>query len=299
MDFTLDGEQTALRDAVRGLLKGFDDEHRREVVARGPRLRRGAVGPARRDGPARPARSARTTAAWAPARSSSRSWPRSSAASSRPSRTSRPSCWPAASSPRSAPPSRRRRSSAALSAGELVLAAALLEPGRRWDLAADGVTENDGTPHRRQGARARRRPRRPVRRLCGPRARLFLVTPARASSARRTAPSTAAAPPASPSTGARPSRWATARSTRPPAPRRVAAATKIAYCHEALGADGLGAEAHHRLPHHPQAVRDDAEPLPGADLPRGRHVHLARADPQHRHLGDDGARRPGSTPRSR
>jgi alkylation response protein AidB-like acyl-CoA dehydrogenase len=36
MDFTLDGEQTALRDAVRGLLKGYDNEHRREVVAEDP-----------------------------------------------------------------------------------------------------------------------------------------------------------------------------------------------------------------------------------------------------------------------
>ena len=36
MDFTLDGEQTALRDAVRGLLKGYDTEHRREVVGKAP-----------------------------------------------------------------------------------------------------------------------------------------------------------------------------------------------------------------------------------------------------------------------
>src|SRR6188472_826260 len=36
MDFTLDGEQTALRDAVRGLLKGYDAEHRREVVGEEP-----------------------------------------------------------------------------------------------------------------------------------------------------------------------------------------------------------------------------------------------------------------------
>jgi alkylation response protein AidB-like acyl-CoA dehydrogenase len=36
MDFTLDGEQTALRDAVRALLKGYDGEHRREVVAEDP-----------------------------------------------------------------------------------------------------------------------------------------------------------------------------------------------------------------------------------------------------------------------
>ncbi len=36
MDFTLDGEQTALRDAVRGLLKTYDPERRREVVAEDP-----------------------------------------------------------------------------------------------------------------------------------------------------------------------------------------------------------------------------------------------------------------------
>jgi len=36
MDFTLDGEQTALRDAVRGLLKGYNTERRREVLAEEP-----------------------------------------------------------------------------------------------------------------------------------------------------------------------------------------------------------------------------------------------------------------------
>ena len=36
MDFELDSEQTALRDAVRGLLKGYDAEHRREVVGEDP-----------------------------------------------------------------------------------------------------------------------------------------------------------------------------------------------------------------------------------------------------------------------
>ncbi len=36
MDFTLDAEQTALRDAVRGLLKGYDAEHRREVTEQDP-----------------------------------------------------------------------------------------------------------------------------------------------------------------------------------------------------------------------------------------------------------------------
>ena len=36
MDFTLDSEQTALRDAVRALLKGYDAEHRREVTKNDP-----------------------------------------------------------------------------------------------------------------------------------------------------------------------------------------------------------------------------------------------------------------------
>ncbi len=36
MDFTLDSEQTALRDAVRGLLKTYDTERRREVVGADP-----------------------------------------------------------------------------------------------------------------------------------------------------------------------------------------------------------------------------------------------------------------------
>ena len=36
MDFTLDAEQTALRDAVRGLLKSYDAERRRQVVGEDP-----------------------------------------------------------------------------------------------------------------------------------------------------------------------------------------------------------------------------------------------------------------------
>lgn len=36
MDFTLDEEQAALRDAVRGLLKGYDPEHRRQVTDTDP-----------------------------------------------------------------------------------------------------------------------------------------------------------------------------------------------------------------------------------------------------------------------
>ncbi len=44
MDFTLDGEQTALRDAVRSLLKGYDAEHRREVVAEDPGFDQGMWG---------------------------------------------------------------------------------------------------------------------------------------------------------------------------------------------------------------------------------------------------------------
>jgi len=44
MDFTLDGEQTALRDAVRALLKGYDAEHRREVVAEDPGFDEGTWG---------------------------------------------------------------------------------------------------------------------------------------------------------------------------------------------------------------------------------------------------------------
>ena len=36
MDFLLDSEQTALRDAVRGLLKGYDNEHRREATSQDP-----------------------------------------------------------------------------------------------------------------------------------------------------------------------------------------------------------------------------------------------------------------------
>ena len=87
---------------------------------------------------------ARTTAAWAPARSSWPSWPRSSVASTPPSRTSTPSCWPAASSPPSARAEQKAEVLGAISSGEKLVAAALLEPGTRWDLAGEGVVEKDG-----------------------------------------------------------------------------------------------------------------------------------------------------------
>ena len=76
MDFTLDEEQEALRDAVRGLLKGYDPavdaERRRQVTAEDPGFDEDLWGQARRDGRCSGCRSPRPTAAWAPDRSRSR-----------------------------------------------------------------------------------------------------------------------------------------------------------------------------------------------------------------------------------
>ncbi len=54
--------------------------------------------------------------------------------------------------------------------------------------------------------------------------------------------------------------------------------------------DADGALGDHRLPQEPQAVRRHAEHLPGPDVPCGRHVRLARADPEPGRLGHHGRR---------
>ena len=54
--------------------------------------------------------------------------------------------------------------------------------------------------------------------------------------------------------------------------------------------DGHGAADDRGVPHHPQAVRGDAQQVPGAHLPGRGHVRLARAGPQHRAVGHDGDR---------
>ena len=177
MDFTLDSEQTALRDAVRGLLKGYDAEHRREVVAEDPGFDEKHVGQARRDGPARACRSPRTTAAWAP------DPVEVSVVAEEIGRVVAPEPFvesvvlagglvAAVGSDE-----QKKEILGGLSAGELVLAFAL-EPEPRT--GGRGVTESTGHAHRRQGAGAQRR-RAPTCSSCSPMTvRLFLVEPATA-----------------------------------------------------------------------------------------------------------------------
>ncbi len=125
----------------------------------------------------------------------------------------------------------------ALSAGELVLAAALLEPEGRWDLAAGGVTESDG---KLTGVKE------PV--LAGARADLFVVSATTSDGVglflvepgdgvEVTGYATL--------DGSRAARVAFDGATATPlgdgsvdavqALERVVAAAKIAYCHESLG----------------------------------------------------------------
>lgn len=143
MDFTLDSEQTALRDAVRGLVKGYDAEHRREVVKEDPgydeemwgRLAEmGVLGlPFAEDdggmgaGPVELALVAEEIG-----------------------RVNAPE--PFVESVVTAgglvaalgTTEQKKDVLGAVSAGEKVLAAALLEPTARWDLAGGGVSEDDG-----------------------------------------------------------------------------------------------------------------------------------------------------------
>ena len=141
MDFTYDSEQNALREAVRGLLgKAYADrEHRRTVTADGPGLRREDLGAAGRDGPARAAlRRGRRRHGRRPDRGRRRR--QEIGRCRRPSRSSRPSCSPAAWSPPSARPSSGSRSSAPLPRASALPAFAHAEPGTRWTAEARAVT---------------------------------------------------------------------------------------------------------------------------------------------------------------
>ena len=143
MDFTLDGEQTALRDAVRSLLKEYDAERRRTTVAQAPGFdeemwgrfaEMGLLGLpfAEDDGGmgAGPVELAVVTEEIG--------------------RVLAPEPYVQAVVlagglvAAAGTPEQRKEVLGALSAGELVLAAALLEPDGRYDLAAGGVTASDG-----------------------------------------------------------------------------------------------------------------------------------------------------------
>jgi alkylation response protein AidB-like acyl-CoA dehydrogenase len=134
-------------------------------------------------------------------------------------------------------PEQRQEVLGALSEGEKVLAAALLEPDGRWDLAAGGVTESDGTL---TGVKE------PV--LAGGRADLFVVSAKTSDgigvflvepgdgvevSTYTTLDGTRAARVTF--DGAAATRLGDGSTDDLAALERVVAAAKIAYCHEALG----------------------------------------------------------------
>ncbi len=237
MDFTLDSEQTALRDAVRGLLKGYDAEHRREVVKEDPgfdekmwgRLAEmGVLGlPFAEDdggmgaGPVELAVVAEEIG-----------------------RVNAPEPFietvvvAGGLVAALGTPEQKQEILEAVSSGEQVVAAALLEPGGRWDLDGGGVSESDGTL---TGVKE------PV--LNGARADLLVVS-ARSSSG------DLGIYLVSPGDGVSVSSYTTLDGTRAArvsldgapatllgdgstdalaALERVVAAAKIAYCHEALG----------------------------------------------------------------
>ena len=143
MDFLLDSEQTALRDAVRGLLKGYDGEHRREVTREDPgfdekmwgRLAEmGVLGlPFSEDDGGMGAGPIEL-----------------SVVVEEIGRVNAPEPYVESVVVAGGlvaalgTPAQKKEVLGALSAGELVLAAALHEPEGRWDLAAGGVTESDG-----------------------------------------------------------------------------------------------------------------------------------------------------------
>ena len=304
MDFTYDDEQQALREAVRGLLgKAYADyeTRRRTAVAEDPGFDERPVGPARRDGRPRAAlrRGARRHGR-RPGRDRHRA-PRSSAGCSRPSRSS----------------------TSVVLAGGLVAAAGSAEqkadllgalsrrragarrsphaePGGALAPAADGVTATaDGDAWTLDGVKEpvlARRPRRPAgRQRRAARRRRHRALPGRR---RRRGADPHRLPDAD---GGRAARVAFDGTAATPlgdrdadrAEHRARSATSPGSrpANEALGAMEASAARDDRLPQEPQAVRRHAQHLPGADLPRRRHVRLARAGAQHRDLGDDGARR--------
>ncbi len=236
MDFTLDSEQTALRDAVRGLLKGYDAETRRQTVAKDPGFDEALWG--------RLAEMGLLGLPFSEDHGGMGAGPvELSVVAEEIGRVTAPE--PYVESVVMAgglvaslgTDEQRTEVLGALSEGTSILAAAVHEPGKRWDLVAGGVTETDG---RLTGVKE------PV--LAGARADLLVVTA-----------QTADGPGVflvRPGEGVEVTSYATFDGTRAariafdgaPATRlgdgsvdtlaaleRVVAATKIAYCHEAVG----------------------------------------------------------------
>ena len=113
----------------------------------------------------------------------------------------------------------------------------------------------------------------------------------RARPAPATAPTTAAAPPASTFADTPAEPLGEPAATRP---RRSSGSSPMRPDRRRPRGDrrdGDRSTRPRRLPEDPQAVRRHAQQVPGADLPGRGHVRLPRAGPQHRALGDDGAGR--------
>jgi alkylation response protein AidB-like acyl-CoA dehydrogenase len=227
MDFTLDSEQTALRDAVRGLLKGYDAEHRPRGHEERPGFdedmwsklaEMGILGlPFSEDDGGMGAGQVEVSVV-------AEEFGRVVA----PSRSSRRSCLAGGLVAACGSAEQKKEILGGISSGEIVPAFAWADPTAARRASASTATRSPASRNRCSTAAG------PTRSSCSPRAGCSWST-APPPSARRTAPSTAAAPRGS-------------GSTRPPRPRSgdggdateatqsVIAAAQVAYAHEALGA---------------------------------------------------------------
>jgi alkylation response protein AidB-like acyl-CoA dehydrogenase len=236
MDFTLDSEQSALRDAVRGLLKGYDAEHRREVTKEDPGFDEKMWG--------RLAEMGLLGLPFSEDDGGMGAGPvELSIVAEEIGRVNAPE--PYVESVVMAgglvaalgTPEQRKEVLGPLSEGSSILAAALLEPDGRWNPAAGGVTESDG---KLSGVKE------PV--LLGGRADLFVVSASVGDgfgiflvepgdgvevSSYTTLDGTRAARVSF--DGAPATRLGDGSTDDRVALQRVIAAAKIAYCHEALG----------------------------------------------------------------
>ncbi|GAB3991198.1 acyl-CoA dehydrogenase family protein [Nocardioides marmoraquaticus] len=236
MDFTLDDEQKALRDAVRSLLSGFDNEQRRATVAEDPGFSEERWGQMAEMGLlGLPFSEADGGMGAGPVELSLVCEELGRVVAPEPYVESVVLAGGLVAALGTA--EQKADVLGAVSAGERVLAAALLEPGSRWDLAADDVVEKDG---------ALTGTKEPV--LVGGRADqlvvsartdaglgLFLVTPGDGVTVTSYATFDGGRAARVVLDGAPATRLGDGSVDASAALERVVAAAKIAYCHEALG----------------------------------------------------------------
>lgn len=236
MDFTLDDEQKALRDAVRSLLSGFDNEQRRATVAEDPGFSEERWGQMAEMGLlGLPFSEADGGMGAGPVELSLVCEELGRVVAPEPYVESVVLAGGLVAALGTA--EQKADVLGAVSAGERVLAAALLEPGSRWDLAADDVVEKDG---------ALTGTKEPV--LVGGRADqlvvsartdaglgLFLVTPGDGVTVTSYATFDGGRAAKVVLDGAPATRLGDGSVDASAALERVVAAAKIAYCHESLG----------------------------------------------------------------